>query len=200
MAQTTYEEYLKQFGSAAAAQPTGMMQPQIAMPDVSGIQGAVQNIQNVNSAYKIPERADLNKVREDFLDKKAEDATKELEQLLSPSNFGGGYESSGGMMTDAAFAGQLSQGIMNVQALMEMGLIPESIGKALIADAYGKAFPGYDNPGSVAPGTIGHAGYTAFSPVEGGGWGDGGTGVGVGGGSVGAGGGNAAGGFSHGGW
>lgn len=142
MAQTTYEEYLKQFGSAAAAQPTGMMmQPQIAMPDVSGIQGAVQNIQNVNSAYQIPQRADLNKVRQDFLDSRAQQEQDKLQELISaaPVQGGGGMMSGSQVLSDSDFVAQMAQGAQNVQMLVNMGLIPESVGKALINDAIAKA-------------------------------------------------------------
>ena len=140
MAQTTYEQYLQQFGPAATAQPTGMMQPKIAMPDVSAIQGAVQNMQAVNSAYQAPQRADLNQVREQFLAQKAADAQKQVQELLSaaPSQ-GGGMMSGGGVMSDAAFVNQMAYGIQNVQTLANMGLISQQTAQALINDAIAKA-------------------------------------------------------------
>lgn len=218
MAQTTYEEYLKQFGSAAAAQPTGMMQPTIAMPDVSAIENAVKNIKTVNDAYTIPERADLNKVREEFLAKKAQDSTAQLQSLINSRSTGGdggnNADGSGGYLTgemsDADFVSQMAYGIQNVQTLANMGLISQQTAQALINDAIAKAKavdPQVLQTQDPAPvrdaitgAVTGKSGGTAYSGSFSGGWSDGGTGVGVGGGSVGAGGGNAAGGFSYGGW
>jgi len=66
MAQTSYEEYLA--GIMGNMQPgQGMLSPApMAMPDISAIQSAVQNVGNVNQGYVAPARTDLAKFRTDF--------------------------------------------------------------------------------------------------------------------------------------
>ena len=66
MAQTSYEEYLA--GIMGNIQPgQGMLSPApMAMPDISGIQSAVQNVGTVNQGYVAPARTDLAKFRTDF--------------------------------------------------------------------------------------------------------------------------------------
>ena len=169
MAQTSYEEYLSKLMGDAYNQPTqgGLMSP-VAMPDVSPITAALQKVSDVNKSYQAPQMSDLNKVREDFLAKKAEEAQKQVQELLAatPQSSGGGYGDTG-MLSDAAFDAQLSQGIMNVQTLANMGLISPETAAGMIADALGKMGIDDFNPD---PGAIADYGFTP-----------GGTGTGAGG-------------------
>ena len=170
MAQTSYEEYLSKLMGDAYNQPTqgGLMSP-VAMPDVSPITAALQNVSNVNKSYQAPQMSDLNKVREDVLAKKAAEAQKKMEEMLAatPQSSGGGMMSGSGTVSDAAFNAQLSQGIMNVQTLANMGLISQETAASMIADALGKMNIDDFNPD---PGAIADYGFTP-----------GGTGTGAGG-------------------
>ena len=83
MAQTTYEEYLANLmgninpqGGMVTGQPAP--QPQMAMPDISAIQQAVQGVQNVNQGYVAPQLSDLNLVRQQTMEKQAEKAAQNL--------------------------------------------------------------------------------------------------------------------------
>ena len=89
MAQTSYEEYLA--GIMGNMQPgRGMLSP--AMPDISGIQSAVQNVGNVNQGYVAPARTDLAKFRTDFEEGRRAVAEDILAQSL-------GVAPTGGMMS-----------------------------------------------------------------------------------------------------
>lgn len=142
MAQTSYEEYLSKLMGDAYNQPTqgGLMSP-VAMPDVSPITAALQNVSNVNKSYQAPQMSDLNKVRSDFLAQKAAEAQKQVEELLAatPQSSGGGMMSGSGTMSDAAFVNQMAYGIQNVQTLANMGVISKETAQALINDAIAKA-------------------------------------------------------------
>jgi len=147
MAQTSYDQYLQQLmGDAYQQQGQGgmMAQPRsIAPADVSGIQNAFAGLQQANAKYEAPKLSDLSKVREDFLAKKAEESQAKLQELLGATQAQGGgmMSSSGGQspMSTADFVSQLAYGIQNVQTLVNMGIMPKSVGEALINDAMAKA-------------------------------------------------------------
>jgi len=92
MAQTSYEEYLA--GIMGNMQPgQGMLSPApMAMPDISGIQSAVQNVGNVNQGYVAPARTDLAKFRTDFEEGRRGAAEDILAQAM-------GVAPTGGMMS-----------------------------------------------------------------------------------------------------
>lgn len=92
MAQTSYEEYLA--GIMGDMKPgQGMLSPApLAMPDISGIQAAVQGVQNVNQGYTAPARADLAKFRTDFEEGRRGVAEDILAQAM-------GVAPTGGMMS-----------------------------------------------------------------------------------------------------
>jgi len=92
MAQTSYEEYLA--GIMGNMQPgRGMLSPApMAMPDISGIQSAVQNVGNVNQGYVAPARTDLAKFRTDFEEGRRGAAEDILAQAM-------GVAPTGGMMS-----------------------------------------------------------------------------------------------------
>ena len=92
MAQTSYEEYLA--GIMGNMQPgEGMLSPApVAMPDISGIQAAVQGVQNVNQGYTAPARTDLAKFRTDFEEGRRSTAEDILAQAM-------GVAPTGGMMS-----------------------------------------------------------------------------------------------------
>jgi len=92
MAQTSYEEYLA--GIMGNMQPgQGMLSPApMAMPDISAIQSAVQNVGNVNQGYVAPARTDLAKFRTDFEEGRRGAAEDILAQAL-------GVAPAGGMMS-----------------------------------------------------------------------------------------------------
>jgi hypothetical protein len=92
MAQTSYEEYLA--GIMGNMQPGGgMLSPApMAMPDISAIQSAVQNVGNVNQGYVAPARTDLAKFRTDFEEGRRGAAEDILAQAL-------GVAPTGGMMS-----------------------------------------------------------------------------------------------------
>lgn len=92
MAQTSYEEYLA--GIMGNMQPgQGMLSPApMAMPDISAIQSAVQNVGNVNQGYVAPARTDLDKFRTDFEEGRRGAAENILAQAL-------GVTPAGGMMS-----------------------------------------------------------------------------------------------------
>lgn len=93
MAQTTYEEYLANLmgnvnpqggmvtGQMPQATPTAPP-PQMAMPDISAIQQAVQGVQNVNQGYAAPQMTDLAKFRTDFEEGRRATAEEMLAQSL----------------------------------------------------------------------------------------------------------------------
>ena len=93
MAQTTYEEYLANLmgninpqggmvtGQMPQATPTAPP-PQMAMPDISAIQQAVQGVQNVNQGYVAPQMTDLAKFRTDFEEGRRATAEEMLAQSL----------------------------------------------------------------------------------------------------------------------
>jgi len=99
MAQTTYEEYLANLmgninpqGGMVTGQPAP--QPQMAMPDISAIQQAVQGVQNVNQGYVAPKMTDLGKFRTDFEEGRRQVAENILAQSLGVTPAGGMF--SGG--------------------------------------------------------------------------------------------------------
>jgi len=143
MAQTSYDQYLQQLmGDAYQQQGQGgmMAQPRsIAPANVSGINNAMAALQSANANYKAPELSDLNKVREDFLAKRAAEEEAKLKEQIAAAPQGmmrGG--SAPAQMSDAAFYAQLTQGISNVEMLRDMGLISPETSAALISDALGK--------------------------------------------------------------
>ena len=100
MAQTSYEEYLA--GIMGNMQPGGgMLSP--AMPDISGIQAAVQNVGNVNQGYIAPARTDLAKFRTDFEEGRRGAAEDILAQALGVAPTGGMMSGDSGVseLTDA---------------------------------------------------------------------------------------------------
>ena len=98
MAQTSYEEYLA--GIMGNMQPgKGMLSP--AMPDISGIQAAVQGVQNVNQEYVAPARTDLAKFRTDFEEGRRGAAEDILAQAM-------GVAPTGGMMSGGDGAVELT--------------------------------------------------------------------------------------------
>jgi len=101
MAQTSYEEYLA--GIMGNMQPgQGMLSPApMAMPDISGIQSAVQNVGNVNQGYVAPARTDLAKFRTDFEEGRRGAAEDILAQAL-------GVAPTGGMMSGGDGAVELT--------------------------------------------------------------------------------------------
>lgn len=103
MAQTSYEEYLA--GIMGNMQPgQGMLSPApVAMPDISGIQAAVQGVQDVNQRYAAPARTDLSKFRTDFEEGRRGAAEDILAQALGVAPTGGMMsENEGGIqLTDA---------------------------------------------------------------------------------------------------
>jgi len=110
MAQTTYEEYLAnlmgninpQGGMVTGQMPqaTPATPPtQMAMPDISAIQQAVQGVQNVNQGYVAPQMTDLGKFRTDFEDQRRQAASDYIAQQMGvPVGMlsSGGSDSSGG--------------------------------------------------------------------------------------------------------
>jgi len=110
MAQTTYEEYLAnlmgninpQGGMVTGQMPqaTPATPPtQMAMPDISAIQQAVQGVQNVNQGYIAPQMTDLGKFRTDFEDQRRQAASDYISQQMGvPVGMlsSGGSDSSGG--------------------------------------------------------------------------------------------------------
>jgi len=101
MAQTSYEEYLA--GIMGNMQPGGgMLSPApMAMPDISGIQSAVQNVGNVNQGYVAPARTDLAKFRTDFEEGRRGAAEDILAQAM-------GVAPTGGMMSGGDGAVELT--------------------------------------------------------------------------------------------
>jgi len=101
MAQTSYEEYLA--GIMGNMQPgQGMLSPApMAMPDISGIQSAVQNVGNVNQGYVAPARTDLAKFRTDFEEGRRGAAEDILAQAM-------GVAPTGGMMSGGDGAVELT--------------------------------------------------------------------------------------------
>jgi len=101
MAQTSYEEYLA--GIMGNMQPgRGMLSPApMAMPDISAIQSAVQNVGNVNQGYVAPARTDLAKFRTDFEEGRRAVAEDILAQSL-------GVAPTGGMMSGGDRAVELT--------------------------------------------------------------------------------------------
>ena len=101
MAQTSYEEYLA--GIMGNMQPgRGMLSPApMAMPDISGIQSAVQNVGNVNQGYVAPARTDLAKFRTDFEEGRRGAAEDILAQAM-------GVAPTGGMMSGGDGAVELT--------------------------------------------------------------------------------------------
>ena len=103
MAQTSYEEYLA--GIMGNMQPgRGMLSPApMAMPDISGIQSAVQNVGNVNQGYVAPARTDLAKFRTDFEEGRRGAAEDILAQAMGVAPTGGMMSGSDGAveLTDA---------------------------------------------------------------------------------------------------
>lgn len=110
MAQTTYEEYLANLmgninpqggmvtGQMPQATPTAPP-PQMAMPDLSAIQQAMQGVQNVNQGYAAPQMTDLAKFRTDFEDQRRQAASDYISQQMGvPVGMlsSGGSDSSGG--------------------------------------------------------------------------------------------------------
>ena len=95
MAQTSYEEYLA--GIMGNMQPgRGMLSP--AMPDISAIQSAVQNVGNVNQGYVAPALTDLSKFRTDFEEGRrgaAEDILAQAMGVAPTSALAGGMMSGG---------------------------------------------------------------------------------------------------------
>ena len=97
MAQTTYEEYLANLmgninpqGGMVTGQPAP--QPQMAMPDISAIQQAMQGVRDVNQGYVAPQMTDLAKFRTDFEEGRRQVAEDLLAQSL-------GVTPSGGMLS-----------------------------------------------------------------------------------------------------
>jgi len=101
MAQTSYEEYLA--GIMGNMQPgRGMLSPApMTMPDISGIQSAVQNVGNVNQGYVAPARTDLAKFRTDFEEGRRGAAEDILAQAM-------GVAPTGGMMSGGDGAVELT--------------------------------------------------------------------------------------------
>ena len=104
MAQTTYEEYLANLmgninpqGGMVTGQPTPP--PQMAMPDLSAIQQAMQGVRDVNQGYVAPQMTDLAKFRTDFEDQRRQAASDYISQQMGvPVGMlsSGGSDSSGG--------------------------------------------------------------------------------------------------------
>ena len=107
MAQTTYEEYLANLmgninpqggmvtGQMPQATPT-TPPPQMAMPDLSAIQQAMQGVRDVNQGYVAPQMTDLNKFRSDFESQRQQAASDFIANQLGVPTGMLSYDSAGG--------------------------------------------------------------------------------------------------------
>ena len=146
MAQTTYEEYLANLmgninpqggmvtGQMPQATPT-TPPPQMAMPDISNIQQALQGVRDVNKGYVAPQLSDLNLVRQQNTEKQAEQAAQNLNlpqgMLTSFSTDTGG---DGGAVSDDSAWGKMSDSEKAawVQANPQAYIIGKTIAAALL--------------------------------------------------------------------
>ena len=146
MAQTTYEEYLAnlmgninpQGGMVTGQMPqtTPTAPPaQMAMPDISAIQQAIQGVRDVNQGYVAPQLSDLNLVRQQYTEKQAEKAAQDLnlpQGMLSSFNVSPGGD-SGNAPEDSAWSKMSdSEKAAWVQANPQTYIMGKTIAAALL--------------------------------------------------------------------